>query len=102
MTEAEQREVKTLIEKTVADAARVAAALEAKIAQLLAEVDRKNQALEGFIAENQALKEELAGRKAGGTAPPYLPPPAPHDVTPNGGELSDRVAAKLGKWQGRR
>lgn len=65
MTEAEKG-VKALIEKTVADAAKVAAQLEAEVAQLQAEVERKNKTLEGYIAENEALKKELVGQKAEG------------------------------------
>jgi hypothetical protein len=93
MTEAEQREVKALIAKTVAESAKIAAQLEARIAQLQAEVERKNKALEGFIGENEALKKELAGPKAEDAPPSVQPVPAN-----NNSELSPRVAAKLGKW----
>lgn len=41
--------------------------LENKHAELQEEIERKNKALEGFIAENEALKAELGGKgKAGG------------------------------------
>jgi hypothetical protein len=43
-----------------------------KIVDLEAEIERKNKSLEGFIAENEALKAELAGTgketRAGGNA----------------------------------
>ena len=57
MTEAEQREVKALIEKTVAESAKVAAELEAKVAQLRTEMERKNKTLEGFIAEKMCIRD---------------------------------------------
>jgi hypothetical protein len=83
MTEAEQREVKALIEKTVAESAKVAAELEAKVAQLRTEMERKNKTLEGFIAENEALKSEL-GSSAG---------PVPVASTPFRGDVAETVAA---------
>jgi hypothetical protein len=70
MTEAEQKEVKALIERTVSESAKVVAQFEAKVAQLESEVERKNKALEGYIAENEALKEELGGRKPEPAAAP--------------------------------
>ena len=56
MAETEQAKEKLDPEKIIAELAR-------KVRQLQNEVERKNQALEGFIAENEALKEELGGRK---------------------------------------
>jgi hypothetical protein len=38
--------------------------LEASNAALQEEIERKNKTLEGFIAENEALKEELGGKAA--------------------------------------
>jgi hypothetical protein len=45
--------------------------IEAANIALKEEIERKNRALEGFMAENEALKAELAGKKA---------PPAPGPV----------------------
>lgn len=42
---------------------KIIAELAKKVRQLQSEVERKNQALEGFLAENEALKAELGGRK---------------------------------------
>jgi hypothetical protein len=39
------------------------AAVEVENAALLEEVERKNKTLEGFMAENEALKAELAGKQ---------------------------------------
>jgi uncharacterized coiled-coil protein SlyX len=47
----------------VAESARIVAELEAKVAEQQAQLERKNKALEGFIAENEALKEELGDGK---------------------------------------
>jgi hypothetical protein len=70
MTDKEQLEVKALIERTVADAAKVTAHLESRIRLLQADIERKDRALEGFIAENEALKSELGGRRPERRAPP--------------------------------
>ena len=56
MAETEQAKEKVEYEKLIGELAK-------KIRQLQDEVVRKNQAVEGFLAENQALKEELGGRK---------------------------------------
>jgi seryl-tRNA synthetase len=63
MAETEQVKEKVDIEKIIAELAR-------KVRQLQDEVTRKNQALEGFLAENEALKDELGGRKKSGRPAP--------------------------------
>lgn len=62
MTQAEQEEVKARIEKLVGEFGKKTAALEQKVTELEDEIQRKNEALEGFMAENEALKDELGGR----------------------------------------
>lgn len=62
MTETEQAEVKARVEKLVAEFGKQASQLEARVTELQDEVERKNRALEGFMAENEALKDELGGR----------------------------------------
>jgi sporulation-control protein spo0M len=49
--------------KETVEQEEIIAELAEKVRQLQSEVERKNQALEGFLAENEALKEELGGRK---------------------------------------
>jgi hypothetical protein len=44
------------------------AAMEVKNNALQEEIERKNKSLEGFIAENEALKAELSGRTSNGDA----------------------------------
>jgi hypothetical protein len=56
MADTEQTKDKIDPEKVIGELAR-------KIRQLQDEVARKDQALEGFLAENEALKDELGGRK---------------------------------------
>ena len=62
MTEAEQADVKAKIEKLAAEFGKKVTQLETKVNELEGEVARKNQALEGFLKENQALRDELGGR----------------------------------------
>ena len=50
-------------EKERVECEKIIAELARKVRQLQDDVARKNQALEGFLAENEALKEELGGRK---------------------------------------
>jgi hypothetical protein len=58
-----------------------------RIVDLEAEVDRKNKAVEGFMAENEALKQELGGK--GRNAPPV-----------SGRGQSD-FAARIDRWRTR-
>jgi hypothetical protein len=53
----------------LADAEAAKDKLEAANAALKEEIDRKNKALEGFMAENEALKAELGGKRS---APPVV------------------------------
>lgn len=45
-----------------------------KIVDLEAEIERKNKALEGFIAENEALKAELGGKTENSNGGKETPP----------------------------
>lgn len=69
MTEEEQADVKAKIEKLTAEFGKKVNQTEAKVVQLEGEVARKNQALDGFMKENQALRDELGGRRSAGVFP---------------------------------
>lgn len=95
MTQAEQDEVKARVEKLVGEFAKKIGGLEEKVTQLEDEIQRKNEALEGFMAENEALKDELGGR------PPrraLKPAPGPQCL-PVRPAVKEDLEAKLHRWK---
>ena len=96
MTEAEQKEVKAsiraVIEKMENESAKHVVEFEARIVELEAEVERKNKALDDLLAENDALKKELAGPKENAVPVPRTPA---NNTSHTG--LSPHVAAEIEK-----
>jgi seryl-tRNA synthetase len=56
-----------------------------KIVDLEAEIERKHKAVEGFMAENEALKEELGGGRRG-------------TASDEGGQV-DELTARVERWR---